>query len=388
MNDFLKIIKIQIKIFNKRFKVNNFKNFILFYGTIVILLLAVHIILFNFGKYEKVYIAKIGLLPIFTIGGIFPTYSSINKDRFEVFFGELPKERINDFYLYKNYICMILFVVYILIPYRIDFIKTALLCFSIWISIFLIVLLLKFIFKKIDVNSIRLFMCLILAFLAEKIDNKNIRMKIIADNINILMYIVVITVIIILSFMLLKNLKHIYLNKKEFNRLFIKSDTKKYFGYNFLYLLRSQKFFINIYIFYVNYIFFIIKQNFTESIITIFSIILVSNFIFIYSVWKIDDNIKFIFDKAYINKILKIKYMDLIKINILYFIVILPALYYKMKLFSLFLILLTILDILLFNFIIFLYLNKNNYIFNRKIINIGIFLGIILIILDCFIVNI
>lgn len=388
MNDFLKIIKLQFKIFNKRFKVDNFKNFMLFYGTIIILLSAVHIILFNFGKYEKVYIAKIGLLPIFTIGGIFPTYSSINKDRFEVFFGDLSKEKINDFYLYKNYVGMILFIIYILIPYKLDFIKTSLLCFSIWTLIFFIVLLLKCFFKKIDVNSIRLFMCLILVIHTEMMDNINISIKTVADSINILIYIIFITIILALSFKILKKLKHIYLNKREFNKLFIKVDTKKYFGYNFLYLLRSGKFFTNIYIFYVNYIFFIIKQNFVDSIITIFTILLASNFIFIYSVWEIDDKIEFIFDKVYIKSILKLKFMDLFKVNILYFIILFPALCYKMKLLSLRLILVAILDILLFNFIIFRFLNKNNYIFNRKIINIGIFLGIFLIILDYIVISI
>lgn len=371
MNDFIKIIKLKLKLFNTRFKISKATNFLFFYGFIFLFLFLIQIIQFKFGEYEKIYLLKIILLPIFTVSSIFPTKNSIEKARIKSFFGIFNQNKVDIFYLYKNYVLTLIFMLYTLIPYSIDFFKTALFCYAVWSFTILMVLIVKLKYKNLSVDLIRLSLCLIPIIFVNTLEIE-LKIKEFADSINLFFYIISIIIIIFLSTKILKKMENNYLSKSNFSKILLENSLT---GYNFLYILRSGKFFSNLLIFYTNFAVFILKQNQKDATLSFLGIFLAVNFVFLYSVLKIEEEkINFIFEKSSIKNLIKLKLKDLTKLFVAFFLLTIPATYYKLGISSIVLFITTIISTEIFNIILIKFSEKINLKTDKKFINLGILL--------------
>ncbi len=382
MNDIFKIVKLNFEIFNKRFKIKKITDFIVFYGFIIIVLSLFQIFFIKFGQYGKMYVLKLQILPIFLVGSIFPSYDLACKDRLKVFFGSINQKMVDRFYLYKNYFFTLLFMVYILFPYRFDLFKTALFCLSLWLLLYLVVLILQIYFNFYNINLIRLFLVCLMIY---QVSSANIvtNLSPYADKLNISVYLILVIFTITISLKLLNKFEPIYKSKEKFIKIFAKTDISKIFGYNFLYILRSGVFAKYVYIFYINYICFVLNQAEIVAVFSFVVIIFITNFVFLHSVFMIEnDKFKFIFPNKHKNSLLTLKYIDLLKSDLVYMLLIFPAVFYKIKILTFKVFISSIIFLLLFNLIEFLLISKNDYKTNKKLIKFGCFIGFIFIFLQ------
>ncbi len=382
MSDIFKIVKLQIKIFNMRFNIKKSINILSFYGIILAVLGGIQLFFINFGQYEKMYVFKIQLLPIFFASSIFPDYDLQGKYRLKSFFGSIKQKSIDSYYCYKNYLLTISFMIYILFPYKCTLIKTFLFCILLWLLLYLVILILRIYFKLYNINLIRLFLIALIIYQVSATDMV-VDLSPVANGINIFIYLAFILLEVVLSLKLLRKFALIYSSKSKYLNVLLKTKVNKYLGYNFLYLLRNSDFAKHIYIFYINYICVVLSQKQVGASIVFVAILTITDFVFLHSLWKVEQaRFNFLFSSQYRKRVVLLKYWDLLKCYAIYLLFVAPAIVYKLGLLSLKLFGISFVSIMIFNLCEFVLICRNNYRIDKTRIKIGVFMAIVIIVLQ------
>ena len=326
----MNVFKINFEIFKKRFKIKNTFKLIEFFVLILFMIFLIHIGFILFGKYEDMYLLKSLFFFTIIIEFIFPNYNLNSKLKLKSFFGKLKTEEIEKYYSSKSLIISLIITFFVYIPYRLDLINVSLFYMTIVSLLFFIVIGLRKIFNKIDFQSFLLLIRFSIMFLLLVSVKKGTgeMIKNFANKIPFFVYFLVFFVFIHISIKMLNSIKSNYIKKHNFSKLLINSE--KYFGYNFLYIIRSGNFIKNISLFYTVSFLTIWRETIENSII-IFAILIVLNGILnLFNSFKIEHNIcNFIYNKNSFKKINTLKIIDDIKLHFISLIIFLPIIYLK-----------------------------------------------------------
>lgn len=293
---------------------------------------------------------------------IFPNYNLNDKLKVKSFFGKLKIEEIEKYYISKSLIRVLVIGFFVFVPYRLDLIKLSLFYVTIVSMIFLIVILLRKIFSKIDFQSFLLFIRFsIMIFLILFVKKETGKMiKNFANKIPFFVYFLLFFAFVFISIKILKSIKSNYIKKHNFSKVLV--NFEKYFGYNFLYIVRSGNFIRNISIFYTISILIIYKETIENAIIT-FAISIVLNVISnLFVIFKIEHNrFNFIYNKNSLKNINKLKIADSIKLHLISTIFMFPVIYFRVG------IILTLKIIFISSLItVFSTITVSKFIFNKK----------------------
>lgn len=364
----MNVFKINFEIFRKRFKIKNNFNLIEFFALILFIISLIHIGFILFGKYEDMYLLKSLLFFTIIIEFIFPNYNLNSKVKLKSFFGKLKTDEIEKYYSSKSLIISLIVGFFVYIPYRLDLINLSLFYMTIVSLLFLIVIGLRKIFNKIDFQSFLLLIRFSIIFLLLVFVKKGTgeRIKNFANKIPFFVYILVFFVFVYISIKILNSIKSNYIKKHNFSKLLINSE--KYFGYNFLYIIRSGNFIKNISLFYT-ISFITVWRETLENIIIFFAISIVLNGILnLFNIFRIEHNIcNFIYNKNSLKNINKIKIIDNLKLHFTSIIFFLPIIYFKLGIILTGkLILISSLITIFSTIVVSNYIQKKNYKYNRN----------------------
>lgn len=364
----MNVFKINFEIFRKRFKIKNNFNLIEFFALILFIISLIHIGFILFGKYEDMYLLKSLLFFTIIIEFIFPNYNLNSKVKLKSFFGKLKTDEIEKYYSSKSLIISLIVGFFVYIPYRLDLINLSLFYMTIVSLLFLIVIGLRKIFNKIDFQSFLLLIRFSIIFLLLVFVKKGTgeMIKNFANKIPFFVYFLVFFVSVYISIKILNSIKSNYIKKHNFSKLLINSE--KYFGYNFLYIIRSGNFIKNISLFYT-ISFITVWRETLENIIIFFAISIVLNGILnLFNIFSIEHNIcNFIYNKNSLKNINKIKIIDNLKLHFTSIIFFLPIIYFKLGIILTGkLILISSLVTIFSTIVVSNYIQKKNYKYNRN----------------------
>lgn len=364
----MNVFKINFEIFRKRFKIKNIFNLIEFFGLILFIISLIHIGFILFGKYEDMYLLKSLFFFTIIIEFIFPNYNLNSKVKLKSFFGKLKTEEIEKYYSSKSLIISLIIAFFVYIPYRLDLINVSLFYMTIVSLLFFIVIGLRKIFNKIDFQSFLLLIRFSIMFLLLVSVKKGTgeMIKNFANKIPFFVYFLVFFVFIHISIKMLNSIKSNYIKKHNFSKLLINSE--KYFGYNFLYIIRSGNFIKNISLFYTVSFLTIWRETIENSIIVFAILIVLNGILNLFNSFKIEDNIcNFIYNKNSLKNINKIKIIDNLKLHFTSIIFFLPIIYFKLGIIlTVKLILISSLITMFSTIVVSNYIQKKNYKYNRN----------------------
>ncbi len=358
----MNVFKINFEIFRKRFKIKNIINLIEFFALILFIISLIHIGFILFGKYEDMYLLKSLFFFTIIIEFIFPKYNLNSKLKLKSFFGKLKTDEIEKYYSSKSLIISLIIAFFVYIPYRLDLINVSLFYMTIVSLLFFIVIGLRKIFNKIDFQSFLLLIRFSIMFLLLVSVKKGTgeMIKNFANKIPFFVYFLLFFIFVYISMKLLNSIKSNYIKKHNFSKVLV--NFEKYFGYNFLYIVRSGNFIRNISIFYTISILIIYKETIENAIIT-FAISIVLNVISnLFVIFKIEHNrFNFIYNKNSLKNINKLKIADSIKLHLISTIFMFPVIYFRVG------IILTLKIIFISSLItVFSTITVSKFIFNKK----------------------
>lgn len=364
----MNVFKINFEIFRKRFKIKNIFNLIEFFGLILFIISLIHIGFILFGKYEDMYLLKSLFFFTIIIEFIFPNYNLNSKVKLKSFFGKLKTEEIEKYYSSKSLIISLIIAFFVYIPYRLDLINVSLFYMTIVSLLFFIVIGLRKIFNKIDFQSFLLLIRFSIMFLLLVSVKKGTgeMIKNFANKIPFFVYFLVFFVFIHISIKMLNSIKSNYIKKHNFSKLLINSE--KYFGYNFLYIIRSGNFIKNISLFYTVSFLTIWRETIENSIIVFAILIVLNGILNLFNSFKIEDNIcNFIYNKNSFKNINTVKILDNLKLHFISLIIFLPIIYFKLGIILTGkLILISSLITIFSTIVVSNYIQKKNYKYNRN----------------------
>ncbi len=327
----MNVFKINFEIFKKRFKIKNTFKLIEFFVLILFMIFLIHIGFILFGKYEDMYLLKSLFFFTIIIEFIFPNYNLNSKLKLKSFFGKLKTEEIEKYYSSKSLIISLIITFFVYIPYRLDLINVSLFYMTIVSLLFFIVIGLRKIFNKIDFQSFLLLIRFSIMFLLLVSVKKGTgeMIKNFANKIPFFVYFLVFFVFIHISIKMLNSIKSNYIKKHNFSKLLINSE--KYFGYNFLYIIRSGNFIKNISLFYTVSFLTIWRETIENSIIVFAILVVLNGILNLFNSFKIEDNIcNFIYNKNSFKNINTVKILDNLKLHFISLIIFLPIIYFKL----------------------------------------------------------
>lgn len=376
----MNVFKINFEIFRKRFKLDKTFKLLEFSGIILLIILLIHIGFILFGKYESMYLVKSFFFFTIIIEFIFPNYNLNDKLKVKSFFGKLKTEEIEKYYISKNLIRALIVGFLVFVPYRLDLIKLSLFYVTILSMIFLIVILLRKIFSKIDFQSflllIRFSIMIFLLLFAKKGTGEMI--KDFSIKIPFVIYFLLFFAFVYTSIKLLNSIKSNYIKKHNFSKILV--NFEKYFGYNFLYIVRSRNFIRNISLFYTISILTIYKESIENATIAFAISIVLNGISNLFSTFKIESSrFNFIYHKDSLKNINNLKIVDSIKIHLFSLIFIFPVIYFKLgTALSFKIILLSTILIIFSNILVTKIICKKRYVYNKNDIIFSMIMDIIL----------
>lgn len=329
----MNVFKINFEVFRKRFKIKNIFNLIEFFVSILFMISLIHIGFILFGKYEDMYLLKSLFFFTIIIEFVFPNYNLNNKLKLKSFFGKLKTEEIERYYSSKSLIRSLIIGFFVFIPYRLDLINVSLFYMTIVSLLFLVVIGLRKIFNKVDFQSFLLLIRFSIMFLLLVFVKKGTGeiIKNFANKISFFIYFLVFFAFVHISIKILNSIKSNYIKKHNFSKFL--TNLEKYFGYNFLYVIRNGNFLRNISLFYTISILTIYRETIENAIIAFTISVVLNGISNLFAIFKIEHNrFNFIYDKNSLKNINKLKITDNIKLHLISTIFMFPVIYFKVGL--------------------------------------------------------
>lgn len=376
----MNVFKINFEVFRKRFKIKNIFNLIEFFVSILFMISLIHIGFILFGKYEDMYLLKSLFFFTIIIEFVFPNYNLNNKLKLKSFFGKLKTEEIERYYSSKSLIRSLIIGFFVFIPYRLDLINVSLFYMTIVSLLFLVVIGLRKIFNKVDFQSFLLLIRFSIMFLLLVFVKKGTGeiIKNFANKISFFIYFLVFFAFVHISIKILNSIKSNYIKKHNFSKFLTNSE--KYFGYNFLYVIRNGNFLRNISLFYTISILTIYRETIKNAIIAFTISVVLNGISNLFAIFKIEHNrFNFIYDKNSLKNINKLKITDNIKLHLISTIFMFPVIYFKVGLILTVKITFISTLITIFSTIVVLnFIQNKNYKYNKNDIIITIIVTLIL----------
>lgn len=379
----MNVFKINFEIFRKRFKLDKTFKLLEFFGVILLIISLIHIGFIAFGKYEDMYLIKSLFFFAIIIEFIFPNYNLNNKLKLKSFFGKLKSEEIEKYYTTKSLVRALIIGFFVFVPYKLELINLSLFYMTIMSLLFLVIILTRKFFSKIDFQSflllVRAFIMIFLLLFVKKGTGE--MLKNFADKIYFVVYFLLFFTFVYVSMKILNSIKSNYIRKHNFSKILI--NFEKYFGYNFLYILRSGDFIRNISLFYTISILTIYKESLENAVIAFAVSIVLNSVSNLFTTFKIELNrFNFLYDKNLLKNVNKLKIADNIKLHLIFSIFIFPVVYFKLgTVLSFKIIFLSTIIIIFSNILITKMVYKKRYKYNKNDIILSTTINIVLTIL-------
>lgn len=252
------MFKLNAYLLRKKFKITILWDHLLFTVIIVGVLAVIPLVNYGIDHYNELLSLKLVFILLSLKNSIFPSSNVSGKRQVTVFFSTIDKEKLNQIYLYKNYVISMLFAAYFLMPFSAVQMPLFLLSMSVLVFFFFgIIVLRKALSKNIfKVASKIIEMTLSIGFLVALDQIKSIDLLAIAHGYSTPSYFMVIGLLMTLSIWLLRAIgSDDFAETHGCNRLLIGITDNGWIDYNLRYLIRKSLLPFVVATFYMNLVF-------------------------------------------------------------------------------------------------------------------------------------